>query len=236
MRDPDHRRSRNRNSSNRNSNQPEIVDRTADGAEDTQHPFNENDSENEEWASLRCSSVQTEVIAERNRRNRQRSAGYPGLAFGASLFLSGTMMKFGVISNELHNIMNVQLKRAEGEVAALNRRIQLIEEDLERSEERLKIATAKLEEASQSADESERMRKMLEHRNISDEERMDALEDQLKEAKLMAEEADRKYDEVARKMAMVEADLERAEERAETGENKIVELEEELKIEGDILS
>lgn len=42
------------------------------------------------------------------------------------------------------------------------------------------------------------MRKMLEHRNISDEERMDALEDQLKEARLMAEEADRKYDEVTR--------------------------------------
>lgn len=47
-------------------------------------------------------------------------------------------------------------KQAEGEVAALNRRIQLIEEDLERSEERLKIATQKLEEASQAADESER--------------------------------------------------------------------------------
>lgn len=46
--------------------------------------------------------------------------------------------------------------QAEGEVAALNRRIQLIEEDLERSEERLKIATQKLEEASQAADESER--------------------------------------------------------------------------------
>jgi len=41
-------------------------------------------------------------------------------------------------------------------VAALNRRIQLIEEDLERSEERLKVATSKLEEASQAADESER--------------------------------------------------------------------------------
>lgn len=40
------------------------------------------------------------------------------------------------------------------------------------------------------------MRKMLEHRSISDEERMDSLEDQLKEARLMAEEADRKYDEV----------------------------------------
>lgn len=63
------------------------------------------------------------------------------------------------------------------------------------------------------------MRKMLEHRTITDEERMDALENQLKEARMMAEDADRKYDEVARKLAMVEADLERAEERAETGES-----------------
>ena len=117
----------------------------------------------------------------------------------------------------------------------MNRRIQLIEEDLERSEERLKVATAKLEEASQAADESERMRKMLEHRTITDEERLDALENQLKEARMMAEDADRKYDEVARKLAMVEADLERAEERAETGESKIVELEEELRVVGNNL-
>lgn len=52
---------------------------------------------------------------------------------------------------------------------------------------------------------------------------------------MMAEDADRKYDEVARKLAMVEADLERAEERAETGESKIVELEEELKVVGNNL-
>jgi len=39
----------------------------------------------------------------------------------------------------------------------LNRRIQLLEEDLERSEERLGSATAKLSEASQAADESERL-------------------------------------------------------------------------------
>lgn len=47
--------------------------------------------------------------------------------------------------------------QAESEVAALNRRIQLLEEDLERSEERLGSATAKLSEASQAADESERL-------------------------------------------------------------------------------
>merc|ERR1719275_474221 len=92
------------------------------------------------------------------------------------------------------------LQNAEGEVAALNRRIQLLED-----------------------------------RSLSDEERMEALENQLKEARFLAEEADRKYDEVARKLAMVEADLERAEERAETGESKIVELEEELRVVGNNL-
>lgn len=49
------------------------------------------------------------------------------------------------------------LLQAESEVAALNRRIQLLEEDLERSEERLATATAKLAEASAAADESERL-------------------------------------------------------------------------------
>uniref|UniRef100_T1JFS6 Tropomyosin n=1 Tax=Strigamia maritima TaxID=126957 RepID=T1JFS6_STRMM len=194
-----------------------------------------NDPEFEELSRLRCASVSTEVLSDRHKRRKNRCADYPGLAFGGSVFSSNTLMKFSVIANELHNITNVQLKRAEGEVAALNRRIQLLEEDLERSEERLKIATQKLEEASHAADESERMRKVLENRSMSDEERMDGLESQLKEARFLAEEADRKYDEVARKLAMVEADLERAEERAETGETKIVELEDELRVVGNNL-
>ena len=54
-----------------------------------------------------------------------------------------------------HKLMYFFLQ-AEGEVAALNRRIQLLEEDLERSEERLATATQKLAEASHAADESER--------------------------------------------------------------------------------
>ncbi|XP_055699710.1 tropomyosin isoform X8 [Phlebotomus papatasi] len=196
----------------------------------------ENDPEAAEWAKLRCTSERTEVVAEREyRRQNRRCADYPGLAFGRSIFSSDTMMKFSIIRNELHNIMKTQLKRAESEVAALNRRIQLLEEDLERSEERLASATAKLAEASQAADESERARKILENRSLADEERMDALENQLKEARFLAEEADKKYDEVARKLAMVEADLERAEERAEAGESKIVELEEELRVVGNNL-
>ena len=46
--------------------------------------------------------------------------------------------------------------QSEAEVSALQRRCQLVEEDLERSEERLGIASEKLEEASKAADESER--------------------------------------------------------------------------------
>ncbi|XP_031623005.1 nucleoporin GLE1 isoform X8 [Contarinia nasturtii] len=196
----------------------------------------ENDPEAAEWSKLRCTNERCEVVAEREyRRQNRRCADYPGLAFGRSIFSSDTMMKLNIIRNELHNIMKTQLKRAESEVAALNRRIQLLEEDLERSEERLGSATAKLSEASQAADESERARKVLENRSLADEERMDALENQLKEARFLAEEADKKYDEVARKLAMVEADLERAEERAELGENKIVELEEELRVVGNNL-
>ncbi len=46
--------------------------------------------------------------------------------------------------------------QAEAEVGGLQRRIQLVEEDLERTDERLTQATQKLDEASHAADESER--------------------------------------------------------------------------------
>lgn len=68
----------------------------------------EQDEELEELAKLRCQSVATEVVAERYKR---RCSDYPGFAFGSSIFSSNTMMKFSIIKNELHNIMNVQLKR-----------------------------------------------------------------------------------------------------------------------------
>ena len=67
-----------------------------------------DEHELEELAKLRCQSVATEVVAARLRR---RCSDYPGFAFGSSIFSSNTLMKFSIIKNELHNIMNVQLKR-----------------------------------------------------------------------------------------------------------------------------
>lgn len=70
------------------------------------------DAEAEELSRLRCPSERTEVLAEREtRRRKRRCADYPGLAFGSSIFSSDTLMKFSIIRNELHNIMNTQLKR-----------------------------------------------------------------------------------------------------------------------------
>lgn len=72
----------------------------------------EEDPELEELARLRCTSERAEVVAEREaRRRNRRCADYPGLAFGSSIFSSDTLMKFSIIRNELHNIMNTQLKR-----------------------------------------------------------------------------------------------------------------------------
>ncbi|KAK9393802.1 hypothetical protein NXF25_015465 [Crotalus adamanteus] len=119
---------------------------------------------------------------------------------------------------------------AESDVASLNRRIQLVEEELDRAQERLSTALQKLEEAEKAADESERGMKVIESRALKDEEKMEIQEIQLKEAKHIAEDADRKYEEVARKLVIIESDLERAEERAELSESQVRQLEEQLRI------
>lgn len=93
-----------------NNNYKDIPRPAAEGS--SQSDAENEDPELEELARLRCTSERTEVVAERElRRRNRRCADYPGLAFGSSIFSSDTMMKFSIIRNELHNIMNTQLKR-----------------------------------------------------------------------------------------------------------------------------
>ena len=123
-----------------------------------------------------------------------------------------------------------QVLAAEAEFNRLNRRVQELEEDLETTETKYVLASQKLDKAATTADDSDRMKKVLENRAAEDEKKLVRLADELKEAQKMAEDADRKYDETQKKMSDCERDLEVSEERAGAGEFKIIELEEELKV------
>merc|ERR1711971_436175 len=91
-------------------------------------------------------------------------------------------------------------------------------------------AVAKLDKAATASDDSERAKKVFQSKADEDEKRITALEKELKEAREKAEAADATYDDVAKKLATCEGDLEKAEERADVGEDKIIELEEELRL------
>merc|ERR1712110_556027 len=99
-----------------------------------------------------------------------------------------------------------QLAATELEMNALTRRVSGLEEDLEKTEEKMVAAVAKLDKAGTAADGSERAKKVFQSKADEDEKRIIALEKDLKEA------------------------LEKAEERADVGETKILELEEELRV------
>lgn len=121
---------------------------------------------------------------------------------------------------------------AEGDVGGLSRRILLLEDEVEKSEERLAVNITKLCRESKRADLAVKKRQQLENLNSASEEQIDNLETQLKEAKFMLEESERKYEDISRKLGTMEAELERSNERADIGENKIISLEEELKVVG----
>jgi len=115
-------------------------------------PVNEDAETTEFWSKLRCGSLRTEEVAERekqkqlrlkNRQSRQ-SKDYPGLAFGSAMFGSDTTMKFNIIKNELTNIMRSQLKRVDGEMNAFSSRVKEFDKHLEESEHFIRQATSAL--------------------------------------------------------------------------------------------
>merc|ERR1711909_233871 len=141
------------------------------------------------------------------------------------------------LTNEKFSIVSLQLEEKEKmlaatelEMNALNRRVSGLEEDLEKTEEKMVAAVAKLDKAATASDDSERAKKVFQSKADEDEKRITALEKELKEAREKAEAADTTYDEVAKKLATCESELEKAEERADVGETKILELEEELRV------
>lgn len=125
-----------------------------------------------------------------------------------------------------------QLSNREAEVQTLTKRVRNLEEEYEQNESRLQAANEKLDLAIKTVDESERGRKVLENRNVTDEDRIIQLQKELEATVLLGEETDRKFEETSRQLATTEVDLERGDARLEGAETKILDLEEELKVVG----
>lgn len=151
------------------------------------------------WAKLRCGSLRTEEVAEREKQKQERLAkrqnrcpDYPGLAFGSAMFGSDTTMRFNIIKNELHNIMRSQLKRVDGEVNALAGRVKKLDMNLEESERLIRSATAALSECvSLQIEESKSRSQETESQDSLSafDQHILYLETQLKDAKIKASQS-----------------------------------------------
>jgi len=120
----------------------------------------------------------------------------------------------------------------EEEVSALQRRCSLLDDDVARSEGRLQVESTKLTEAAAEAEAVEIKRKLLEAKNMVNEERIDSLESQITTASEVALISTRNQEEISRKLAMTQVELDRTVEKAVEAEAKIQELEEQLNIVG----
>ena len=117
-----------------------------------------------------------------------------------------TTEKLGIATLQLEE-KEKQLAASELEMNALNRRVSGLEEDLEKTEEKMVAAVAKLDKAATASDDSERAKKVFQSKADEDEKRITALEKELKEAREKAEAADATYDDVAKKVDIVKKKL-----------------------------
>merc|ERR1712002_288845 len=120
----------------------------------------------------------------------------------------------------------------EEEVSALQRRCSLLDDDCVRSDSRLTVESTKLSEAAKAAEEVEIQRKVLEAKNMVNEERIDSLDTQIATGQEVAIVSTKNCEEITRKLAMTQVELERTLEKAVEAEAKIQELEEQMNIVG----
>merc|ERR1712120_41207 len=126
-----------------------------------------------------------------------------------------------------------QFKEVEGDVAALTRRIMLMEEEDKKSADTLCNTVTKLALTSKSADNVLKAVKVVENTCMNNEVTIEELDKNLRATIKMAHDNEQKLDELSRKLGVQEAELKRAIERAELAENKLKGIEEELQMVGE---
>merc|ERR1712106_953057 len=111
-----------------------------------------------------------------------------------------------------------QFKEVEGDVAALTRRIMLMEEGDKKSADTLCTTITKLALTSKSADNVLKAVKLVESTCMNNEVTIEELDKNLRATIKMAVDNEQKLDELSRKLGVQEAELKRGLERAELAE------------------
>jgi len=126
-----------------------------------------------------------------------------------------------------------QFKEVEGDVAALTRRIMLMEEEDKKSADVLCTTVTKLALTSKAADNVLKAVKSVESVCMNNEVTIEELDKNLRTTIKMAMDNEQKLDELTRKLGVQETELKRGLERAELAEKKLKEIEDELTTVGD---
>jgi len=126
-----------------------------------------------------------------------------------------------------------QFKEVEADVAALTRRIMLMEEEDKKSADNLCNTVTKLAITSKSADNVLKAVKVVESTCMNNEVTIEELDKNLRATIKMAVDNEQKLDELSRKLGVQEAELKRGLERAELAEKNLKGIEEELETVGE---
>merc|ERR1712037_440801 len=126
-----------------------------------------------------------------------------------------------------------QHKEVESDVAALTRRIMLMEEEDKKSADNLCQTITKLAVTSKNADQILKAVKIVENTCLNNEVTVEDLDKNLRATIKMASDNEQKLDELSRKLGVQEAELKRAVERAELAEKNLKDIEEELETVGE---
>merc|ERR1712073_259017 len=122
-----------------------------------------------------------------------------------------------------------QYKEVESDVAALTRRIMLVEED-KKSADNLCNTVTKLAITSKNADQILKAVKVVENTCLNNEVTIEELDKNLRSTIKMAVDNEQKLDELSRKLGVQEGELKRGLERAEKLVEKILSLQNKFKI------
>merc|ERR1712152_36120 len=116
----------------------------------------------------------------------------------------------------------------ESDVAALTRRIMLMEEEDKKSADNLCNTVTKLAVTSKNADQILKAVKVVENTCLNNEVTIEELDKNLRSTIKMAVDNEQKLDELSRKLGVQESELKRGLERAELAEKNLKSREEKL--------